>query len=51
VPVPLTAYTAALGVLTASDAPGAAAVVGLFDESGAPLLDESGGFILNEDGT
>jgi hypothetical protein len=49
--VPLTASTAALGVLTASDAPGSAAVLGLFDESGVPVLDEGGGFILNEDGT
>ena len=49
--MPLTATTAPLGVLTASDAPGAAAILGLLDESGAAILDEAGGFILLEDGT
>ena len=48
--MPLTATTAALGVLTASDAPGAA-LLGLLDEGSAAVLDEAGGFILLENGT
>ena len=48
--MPLTASTAALGVLTASDTPGTGAA-GLFDEAGSPVTDEGAGFILLENGT
>ena len=47
----LTASTAALGVLTASDAAGVASAAGLLDELAAAVLDEGGGFILNENGS
>ena len=52
--MPLTASTAALAVLTASDAAGAAAVQvvpGLLDEAASVILDEAAASILNEDGT
>lgn len=48
--MPLTALTAPLGVLTASDVAGVA-VAGLSDEMGGAVLDEAGAFILGEDGT
>lgn len=38
--------------LTTFTSPGIAAILGLLDEAGAPVLDEtSSGFILSEDGT
>ena len=38
--------------LTTFTSPGVAAVLGLLDETAAPVLDEtSSGFILDEDGT
>jgi hypothetical protein len=48
--VPLTATTAPLAMLTASDMPGAAAA-GLLDETAAAVLYEDGGFILLENGS
>jgi hypothetical protein len=46
----LTATTAPLGVLTASDAAGIAAALGLLLEAGGQILDEASGSIFDEAG-